>query len=141
MADFNLLIPDASVLLKLAYSEEDGKENAFKFLNDFLGKKVKVLIPSLCLWELNNSLGLRCDANTATSLFSMFKSLSFREISLNLEISHLAFQIMKRAEKVSFYDASYHAIAIKSGGTFLTADNKYYEKTKSFGHIRLLSNY
>ena len=33
-----------------------------------------------------------------------------------------AFAIMKNFHKVSFYDASYHAMAIENGGIFLTAD-------------------
>jgi len=48
---------------------------------------------------------------------------------------------MKKYTKISFYDAAYHALALNTGGTFITADKKYYEKTKSEGNIMLLKNY
>jgi len=42
---------------------------------------------------------------------------------------------------VSFYDASYHALAKKIGGVFITADNRYYDKAKVVGNIEPLGSF
>jgi predicted nucleic acid-binding protein len=38
----------------------------------------------------------------------------------------------------SFYDVSYHALAIVNECQFITADKKHYEKTKKEGYIELI---
>ena len=48
-------------------------------------------------------------------------------------------RLVKKYPKVSFYDASYHALAKAYEGTFITADKKYYEATKKEGNIKLFS--
>lgn len=141
MEDFKLIVPDASVLIEWITMESSFKKQAFAFQKDFLTKKVDVLIPALCLWEINNFFGRRYEVKKAGGIFSNFLGYKFTQALLSLETSVLAFNIMKGSEKISFYDASYHALAIESGGTFLTADKKYYEKTKRIGSIMLLENY
>ena len=39
----------------------------------------------------------------------------------------------------SFYDASYHALAINNDCIFITADSKHISKTLQFGHIRVVA--
>ncbi len=141
MEESRLIIPDASTLIKWTALEDDDLENALRLREDFTNKKCRILIPALCMWEINNFLGRNLDTEGAMHFFSIFKQYNFRQAMPTFEISHLAFQLMKKAEKISFYDASYHSLAISSEGTFLTADKKYFEKTKKFGHIKLLSNY
>ena len=40
----------------------------------------------------------------------------------------------------TFYDASYHALAILNNCNFITADRRHYQKTKALGHVRLLAD-
>lgn len=40
----------------------------------------------------------------------------------------------------SFYDSTYHAIAILNNCNFVTSDKKHYDKTKGLGHIELFNN-
>jgi len=42
---------------------------------------------------------------------------------------------------VTFYDASYHALAIVNGGSFVTADTRYVTKTASSGSVIALSDW
>jgi predicted nucleic acid-binding protein len=44
-------------------------------------------------------------------------------------------------EKITFYDAAYHALAIHHRGTRLTADRAYVKKAARAGHIKLLSDW
>jgi predicted nucleic acid-binding protein len=43
--------------------------------------------------------------------------------------------------KVTFYDASYHGLAIYTGGTFLTADAAYVKKTSAASHVAQLQDW
>jgi len=40
--------------------------------------------------------------------------------------------------KTTFYDTSYHFLALLLGGTFLTADQDYFKKARSLGSIKLV---
>ncbi|MDZ4217204.1 MAG: type II toxin-antitoxin system VapC family toxin, partial [Candidatus Gracilibacteria bacterium] len=59
---------------------------------------------------------------------------------LTESIIEQAFKIIK-TYPVSFYDASYHALALVTKGTFVTLDEKYYQKTKGLKHVIPLGEY
>lgn len=40
--------------------------------------------------------------------------------------------------KTTFYDTSYHFLALLLGGTFLTADQDYFKKARNLGNIELV---
>lgn len=136
-----LIVPDTSVLLKWLIHEAAFGENALRLRSNYLCGKVSLMIPALTLWEVNNFLGRHFSPNDATSIFSTLLGYKIQKALPSVELSHLAFKIMKKCPKVSFYDASYHALAIDLKGTFLTADKNYFQKAKSFKHIKLLSSY
>ncbi len=135
------IIPDSSVMIKWCVKEEEDRKQIVKMQEDFMSDRLEILVPQLLEWEVNNYLGRSFDPDLASEKYSNFKMLHLREASLTLEISHSAFEIMKKCPGVTFYDASYHALALNKGGTFLTADKKYYEKTKNHGNIMLLKDY
>ncbi len=68
------------------------------------------------------------------------------EKSLNLPIELVNFSSVQYSKilqlsfrcKTSFYDSSYHFLAIIHKATFLTADKKYFQKAKQLGNIELL---
>lgn len=136
-----LIIMDTSVLLKWFVKEEEDIEQVQILKTRFAKKDFKVLVPALTGWELNNYFGREFSKEEAIQHFNDYRSLQFTETMLSLEISYLAFKIMKKCPGVSFYDASYHALALHYSGLYLTADKKHYEKSKSFGHIQLLKDY
>ena len=45
---------------------------------------------------------------------------------------------MDKYPGISFYDASYHALAKAYGIPYITADKKYYQMTEKEGNIKLL---
>ncbi len=51
-----------------------------------------------------------------------------------------ALELMRRFN-VTFYDASYHAVALTRGGVFVTADSNYYRKTTAVGHSMRLADW
>ncbi len=137
----NKLVLDLSVLIKWFALEDDDLDAARLIESDFRAGKYEILMPIFYIWELNNYLSRNFDSMTATSFYSHFKSYSFTNFDLNLKISKIAFKITEKFSKISFYDASYHALAISEHATFVTCDKKYYEKTKKLGHIALLSEF
>ncbi len=141
MAENNqLYIIDASVLLKPFIEETQDLEKAIAVQKDFLKYKIKLGMPSFCLYELLNTLCRKFPDKAMPSL-SQILMLNIKEYRLNLENLYIALTIMQKFSKVSFYDAVYHAIAIENGGIFVTADENYYKTTRSLKHIRLLKNY
>ena len=46
-----------------------------------------------------------------------------------------------REHTVTFYDAAYHAFAIRHHGTMITADRAYVKKAARAGHVTLLNEW
>ncbi len=134
-------IVDTSVIIKWLVLEEKDLSFALGLLNDFINRKIHISIPIFVHWEINNFLGRNLDLERAIGKYSYFKLLELSEQYLSLSATSKAFEIMKKFHKVSFYDASYHAMAIEKGMIFITADKKYYEKTKDLGSIMFLADY
>lgn len=137
----NTIVIDCSVVIKWFVEEEADRIQAENVRRDFSDGKVKILVPAVLFWEFNNYMRRKFDEKTATSLFSNLKNYLFTLSLPNVESAALAFKIMKNCPKASYYDASYHALALHEEGTFVTSDNKYYQAAKSFGHIKLLRDY
>jgi predicted nucleic acid-binding protein len=51
-----------------------------------------------------------------------------------------ALAITARHPGVTVYDAAYHALALRVDGVFVTADERYFRRTKRLGAIELLSS-
>lgn len=136
-----LYIVDSSVLIKWYNVNEVLVDEALRVRNAFLEKKIHIHLPILCMWEFCNFFGRNYDVNTASSILANLQNYKLPSFHLNFTVSNLAFQIMEKLKNVSFYDASYHALAIHQNGTFLTCDKRYVEKAAEFGHIQLLSDY
>ncbi len=134
-------IVDASVLIKWAGKEAEDLKQAEALRVDYKNEDAKLTILALTFWEIGSYLSREFDAKTGTSVFNHFQNYRFMQAMLTLEQASLAMDIVKKHPGVSFYDASYHALALNKGKIFLTADKKYYEKTKKLGHIMLLKDY
>ena len=134
-----LFVLDASVLIKWFIEEIENKTEALKIKQDYVEERIEVIIPSLCLYEVSNTMSKKIPDAILT--FSQILMLDIPEKSLKLDDTYQALKIINKIPKVSFYDAIYHAIAINHNATFITADEKYYAQTKSLKHIQLLKDY
>lgn len=140
MAVHKLYIADASVLIKWAVLEMENIREAFLFRDDFFNEKVVIIVPGHCFPEVANYLS-RKEPKIGPSFVSFLINSSIEENCLTLSVVQRAFQLVLRHHGISFYDASYHALAIEKKGIFLTADAKYFQKTYKEGAIQLLKNY
>lgn len=134
-----IFVADASVLIKWAIDEKEDFDQAMHFRDDFLGNKIEICVPAHCFSEIGNTLGRV--RNDAIEFFSDLLVSNVEQCNLTLESANLAFQLMQKYRGISFYDAGYHALALQQGALFITADEKYYKKTKKAGHIQLLKDY
>lgn len=134
-------VVDASVVLKWFLKEAVCKEEALFLKQDYDEQRIEILIPHYAFAEIFNILGRNLAIDEALACCSRLLNYFLVEYPVTLEMASLAFEIMKKSDRVSFYDAGYHSLAMHEGCVFITADEKYYKKTEKSGHIMLLKNY
>lgn len=134
-------IVDASVLIKWVGREAEDLNQAEALRVAYKNGQVELTVLTLTFWEIGSYLSGKFDAKTATSVFNHFQNYAFVQTVLSLEEVATAMSIVKKYPGVSFYDASYHALALNKAKVFLTADKRYYEKAGKLGHIQLLKDY
>jgi len=136
-----LIVPDASVLLKWVLPEEREPHvmQAIAIRDAFVGGRVRLLVPPLWFYEVGNvlvshypdSAAERLAALAAFHLPEARPTAAWRERTIKLAAEH----------KVTFYDASYHALAVESDGIFVTADEKYLRKAGPDSHLLGLASW
>ena len=135
------VVPDASVLLKwvLPGPDEADVKAAISLRDAALNEKIRLVVPSLWIFEVANILVRRMtdsakEAIKAYIAFGLIEGVTdekWLKISLSLV----------RNYGVTFYDASYHAMAIKYGGVLITADEKYLNRADATGSVKLLKEW
>ncbi len=136
-----LIVPDASVILKwvLPSASEPDTAAALRVRDAAVAGKVRLEVPRLWLYEVGNILTRNFPAQALAILESL--------ISFGISVGDTDEPWRKQAValvqeyRVTFYDAAYHALALIGRGTFVTADGKYFSRTKRAGAISLLTEY
>lgn len=129
-------------MLKWAFSPAPDEQDAAKaeaILHGWVGDKYDIVLPGLWVFEVANVLGLKVP-DMAGALMAVFIEYRFRLAEITPVLCGKAFDIMKQC-RVTFYDAVYHAVAIREKGQLVTADEAYYKKAKGVGHITLLRDF
>jgi len=137
----NLVVPDASVILKWVLPERiaPDRENALALRRAAESGAVELLVPALWRFEVGNTLG-RLLPNRAVELIGLCEACGLRESKLTREWLHETMGLVVRYS-VSFYDASYHALALVHGGEFVTADLSYIRKAAGVGQVQALASW
>ena len=135
-----VIVPDASVLLKwiLRSADEPDRDRALELKTAWLEDACELVVPSLWVFEVGNILGLK-HPTMATSLLQAMLDLGIREESPHGYAA--AIVDLMREHTVTFYDAAYHALAIRHRGTMVTADRAYVKKAGRAGHVALLNDW
>jgi len=135
-----IFVPDASVILKWAIGLESelDREKAIHILDAWVGNNIEIVLPELWVFEVGNVLG-RMVPDSALEKMETLLEFRFKTKELNKQTCKSIFKLMKDLS-VSFYDASYHALAQRMGGVLITADDKYYQKARARGNIEFLGN-
>ena len=137
---------DSSVYAKLLLPEKDSGQ-VEELFNKIINQDSYILVPTIFLYEV---IGVFKKYNYEKKIIEGFITNYYSNkpyikiFDLDEKIISKALEISKSGSKKvgfpSFYDASYHALAILYDCDFITADRKYYEKVKELGHIQLLAN-
>ena len=131
------IVLDSSVIAKWFF-EEENREKAIHLRQLHKQTDIAIKVPSLLLFELGNiflnkkAFNKQFFNESISTLFSI--NLQFVESSNILNI------IFTTATdyKLTFYDATYVALAQNLKCDFITADKKLYQKTKKLKFVKLL---
>ena len=135
-----IIILDSSVIIDLVSRKKEYTQACQKLMHDITYGNVDIAILPLVYWEVGN-WAIRHHPKMATELISSILLWDTIEHPLDIYVIGKAVDIAARYKGTTFYDASFHALAIILGGTFLTNDKAYYKATHTLGHVRLLRDY
>ena len=135
----NIYVLDNSVVCKPLFKEEgaDIVEKIFTKKENF---EIMILLPEIFRFEFFNAAARKKSAEIAYAAYESFAEKQVSIIPNESDLIKKTLRIMKKHPRVSFYDASYHALAMAYDGLFITADREYYMETKDEGNIRLLKD-
>ena len=137
-----IVVPDASVILKwvLERENEPGYSQAVMLQEALLAQEIEIRIPTLWRYEVGNVLGLK-KPRMATELMGALLAYEFDEVPLRTEYALDVLEHMLEVSGVTFYDAAYHVLALRTKGLYLTADAAYVKRAKRKGHVGLLNEW
>lgn len=129
------VVPDASVLLKwvLPPTNEAHVAQALALRDAILREEVVPAVPALWYYEVGNTLGRRYPAD-AGRMMTVLRAFSMEEWGPTDALQGAALELTHEYG-VTFYDASYHALAIILGATFITGDARYINRAQAAGHV------
>ncbi len=130
---------DNSVILK-AFMKEPGTEKVEKLFTHKKKFEISILVPDIFRYEFFNKLVKEYNEEAAMKAFRAFIDRQVSIVPLEEDLIRLANKLVTKYPKISFYDAAYHAVAKAYKADLITADERYYEMTRSEGHIQLLDN-
>jgi len=132
-----LYIVDSSVVLKWYLDDqEENNSRALSIKDAYLAGECDIIVPRLLFYEVGNVLAQKKPKDAQRyiqALFDMGLSQYPEEESFFRKTVEISQQT-----GTTVYDASFHALAILTGGTLITADAKYYAQAKQLGNIELL---
>ncbi|MBW1981464.1 MAG: type II toxin-antitoxin system VapC family toxin [Deltaproteobacteria bacterium] len=133
-------VVDASVILKwvLGKEQENGQDLALKLLDTWAAGIAELAAPSLWQYEVGNFLGRELKLE-AIEKMNLLLDLRIQSVDLNNTIIERCFAWMEQ-HAVTFYDASYLAVAFEIKGILVTADEKFCKKMENVGRICLLGD-
>lgn len=140
-----MVVLDGNIFNKL-FLEETDKEQAIQLITEISKRNYQVIVPSLFLYEV---LTIASASNFPTlqayELIQLYQKANLKLVDLDKTCILKAIEMCETGHPKSgfpsFYDASYHVLAIANNCTFITADNRHISKTAQFGHVVLLKDW
>ena len=137
-----LVVPDASVILKwvLPREEEPGWDRARAILDRFVIGELNLAVPSLWYFEAGNTLVRRFGTSPGAGFLRWLQELALPEVPPAEGWGRTALDLVAD-HGVTFYDASYLAVAMARGGTLVTADAAFVRKVGQRPGLALLDRF
>jgi len=134
---------DSCVFAQLLLEEKDSLRTK-ELVSKIIQENSYILVPSIFTYEI---VGIfRKNKLPAEAIKTFTKHYYNRDylkiINLDHEVINLALDIAEKGHNKSgfpsFYDSTYHALAILNKCNFITSDHRHYQKTKKLGNVELL---
>jgi predicted nucleic acid-binding protein len=135
-------VVDASVAFKwlIPDSAEEDVSAAKALLVEHMEGRARIIIPALLYYEVGNILLFgrsRPPIEQALDALSGLYSIPLEVAPLALLSADVTLRLAS-LRGLSFYDATYVALAEMSGCPLITADRRLAERARATGHVRLL---
>lgn len=133
------IVPDASVILKWVLDDEDEVSTAAArdLLDRSFSDDLNLFVPQLWLYEVGNVLSRKQPAEAANLLLAL-RQLRMTEIRLDATAVERTCELTGNFG-VSFYDASYLAVAEQQKAVLVTADGRFRRRLPADYPMRLLA--
>jgi predicted nucleic acid-binding protein len=135
------IVVDSSVLIKwIKTKDEELLAEARRLLRQVETKPLTVHVPALLLYETGNILLLKTDLDPD----GLEKAVENLE-TLPFVVAPPATPLLRRAAQLgkeftlTFYDASFLALAVELDCPLVTADGRFFDRTKSLSRVRHLA--
>ena len=136
------IVVDTSVLIKwIKTRDEDLVDEARRLLDTIEKTRLEVAVPALLLYEVGNILLMKSRLSPE-ELVRAIDDLSAFPLVVADPLPDLLRRTARlgRELKLTFYDASFLALAEELDCNFVTADRKLYENTRRLPRVRHLSD-
>jgi predicted nucleic acid-binding protein len=132
-------VPDASVILKwvLDSATEPGHAAAQRLLARWQEGDLSLFAPQLWVYEVGNVLCLKRPQDAAEALDAL-RSLGLIEVAFDRGLIQATVTLAK-SYGITFYDASYLAVAQEKNAVLVTADARFYRRLPAGLPVELLA--
>jgi predicted nucleic acid-binding protein len=132
------IVLDASVILKwvLDAETEPGHAAANGLLERWKEGELDLLVPSLWVYEVGNILCLKRPADASATLAALW-NLGLSEVPFSRGLIQRTIALAQ-SHGLTFYDASYLAVAEEKKVVLVTADGKFYRRLPAGLPVELL---
>lgn len=120
--------------------DEDLLEEARALLDEVEARPLEVHVPALLLYEVGNILLLK----SRLGVSALEDALDHLE-TIPLIVAPPATPLLKRAARLgrelglTFYDASFLALAVEIDAPYITADRRFFDRARTVPRVRHLS--
>jgi predicted nucleic acid-binding protein len=135
------IVVDSSVLIKwIKTRDEELVKEARDLLQEVEARPLEIHVPALLLYEVGNVLLLRTRLDAAR-LAAVIRDLE----GLPMTVAPPATPLLEQAARIgreldiTFYDASFIALAVELDCPYITADLRLVERARTFPRVRHLS--
>jgi len=92
-----IIVPDASVLLKWAFNspDEGDRDNAIVLLNEWIDGRVEITLPKLWSFEVGNVVMLK-NPDMAQEIMEIFIGYGFTEFDMTHDLCKETLKLMKK---------------------------------------------
>jgi len=121
---FASYVLDASIILK-PFLAEDGYTEVIDLFQRSSKKEISLFVPSIMMYEAGNILARKFSGIELDKAISKLMGLKIMSLDVQYAGMNEVLKLTKLHPGISFYDASYYALACQIDAKLITADMKF----------------